>query len=109
MSFLISLLFSHYRNVTHQEQLWDISCNLLKDYLSPDIWREYGPSQTTSSGEGQQDQPPPVPSGGEGQQDQPPPVPSSGEGQQDQPPPVPCGGEGQQDQPPSSESDNQPS
>ena len=40
------------RNVDHQEQLWDISCNLLKDRLSPDIWREYGPSQPTTSGEG---------------------------------------------------------
>ena len=35
-----------HRNLVHQEQLWEISCNLLKDYLSPDIWREYGPSET---------------------------------------------------------------
>ena len=111
VSFVIPLFLSisYNRNVTHQEQLWDKSCDLLKDYLSPEIWREYGPSQATSGGEGQQDQPPPVPSGGEGQQDQPPPVPSGGEGQQDQPPPVPSGGEDQQDQPPSNESDNQPS
>mgnify|MGYP006953838072 CR=1 FL=1 len=26
--------------------MWEISCNLLKDYLSPDIWREYGPKET---------------------------------------------------------------
>ena len=70
------VLISYNRNVTHQEQLWDRSCDLLKDYLSPEIWREYGPSQAPSGGEGQQDQPPPVPSGGEGQQDQPTPVPS---------------------------------
>ena len=70
------VLISYNRNVTHQEQLWDRSCDLLKDYLSLEIWREYGPPQATSGGEGQQDQPPPVPSGGEGQRDQPPPIPS---------------------------------
>ena len=36
----------HCRNEQFQEQLWEISCYMLKDYLSPDIWREYGPSQT---------------------------------------------------------------
>jgi retinol dehydrogenase-11 len=46
------------RNVDHQEQLWDISCKLLKDYLSPDIWREYGPSQPTTSGERREEEPP---------------------------------------------------
>ena len=34
------------RNEAFQEQLWEISCNMLKDYLSPDILREYGPSET---------------------------------------------------------------
>ena len=35
-----------HRNQSHQEQLWEISCNLLKDYLSPDIWSEYGSKET---------------------------------------------------------------
>ena len=40
-----------HRNQTHQEQLWEISCNLLKDYLSRDIWREYGPQEVEPRGE----------------------------------------------------------
>ena len=55
--FFLLLLCYFNRNVTHQEQLWDISCDLLKDHLSPDIWREYGPSQPTTSGEGREEQP----------------------------------------------------
>ena len=42
--FLVFVPACH-RNQSHQEQLWEISCNLLKDYLSPDILREYGPSE----------------------------------------------------------------
>ena len=45
-----SLLHACCRNQSHQEQLWEISCNMLKDYLSPDIWREYGPSETGQQG-----------------------------------------------------------
>ena len=55
-----------HRNQIHQEQLWEISCNLLKDYLSPDVWREYGPSESeqqtteaTASGTGEEPQEPP--------------------------------------------------
>ena len=35
-----------HRNQTHQEQLWEVSCNLLKDYLSTSIWIGYGPKET---------------------------------------------------------------
>lgn len=50
------------RSEQFQEQLWDISCNLLKGYLSPDIWREYGPSETEQQREeaaanGQEEEP----------------------------------------------------
>ena len=53
------MIFPHlipacHRNESHQEQLWEISCNLLKDYLSPDIWREYGPSEVQPPAETEQ-------------------------------------------------------
>ena len=63
---LVCLIPACHRNQIHQEQLWEISCNLLKDYISPDIWREYGPSETeqqtgeaTASGTGEELQEPP--------------------------------------------------
>ena len=30
-----------YRNEQFQEELWNISCNLLKDWMSPEIWSKY--------------------------------------------------------------------
>ena len=30
-----------YRNEQFQEELWRISCNLLKDWMSPEIWSKY--------------------------------------------------------------------
>ena len=36
----------HYnRNEQYQEELWKISCELLKDWMSPEIWEKYGPSK----------------------------------------------------------------
>ena len=43
-----------YRNEQYQEELWHISCELLKEWMSPEIWDKYGPSkQTTSDDDGQ--------------------------------------------------------
>ena len=40
------ILFSDFfRNETAQEQLWDISINIVKDYLSPEVLEKYGPVQ----------------------------------------------------------------
>jgi len=37
-----------YRNEQFQEELWSISCDLLKDWMSPEIWSKYStPSQHT--------------------------------------------------------------
>ena len=33
-----------YRNEAFQEQLWEISINAVKDWLSPDILAKYGPT-----------------------------------------------------------------
>ena len=35
-----------HRNQIHQEQLWEISCCLRKDYLSANIRSEYGSKET---------------------------------------------------------------
>ena len=41
------------RNEQYQEELWHISCELLKEWMSPEIWDKYGPSKrTTSDGDG---------------------------------------------------------
>ena len=43
-----------FRNEQYQEELWHIRCELLKDWMSPDIWDKYGPSkQTNNDGDGQ--------------------------------------------------------
>ena len=45
-----------YRNEQFQEELWSISCDLLKDWMSPEIRSKYStpsqPSATQSSDEG---------------------------------------------------------
>lgn len=33
-----------FRNVHHQEQLWEISINIIKDFLSMTIFQRYGPA-----------------------------------------------------------------
>ena len=33
------------RNEQNQEELWCISCELLKEWMSPEIWNKYGPSK----------------------------------------------------------------
>ena len=43
-----------YRNEEYQEELWKISCELLKEWMSPEIWGKYGPSkQTDNDNDGQ--------------------------------------------------------
>ena len=44
---LISMYtFGHDRNVQFQEQLWEISINIVKDYLTPDVLSKYGAPQS---------------------------------------------------------------
>ena len=38
--------FVHGRNVQLQEQLWEISINIVKDYLTPDVLSKYGAPQS---------------------------------------------------------------
>ena len=44
-SYVIIIIPNYYRNEKHQEELWDISCELLKEWMSPEIWDKYGPSK----------------------------------------------------------------
>ena len=37
------------RNEQYQEELWDVSCELLKEWMSPEIWDKYGPSKHTDN------------------------------------------------------------
>ena len=37
------------RNEQYQEKLWRISCDLLKDWMSPEIWNKYSPSTKTTT------------------------------------------------------------
>ena len=44
-----------YRNEQFQEELWSISCDLLKDWMSPEIWSKYSKpahSDPVSNGDG---------------------------------------------------------
>ena len=43
------LFSSRYRNEQFQEELWKISVDLVKAFLSPDILEKYGPAQTATS------------------------------------------------------------
>ncbi|XP_065911860.1 retinol dehydrogenase 11-like isoform X2 [Dysidea avara] len=43
------------RNEQYQEELWRISCDLLKDWMSPEIWSKYSPSTETTSTAAKQD------------------------------------------------------
>ena len=43
-----------FRNEQYQEELWRISCELLKEWMSPEIWDKYGPSKQTSNDDGDQ-------------------------------------------------------
>ena len=38
--------FGHGRNVQLQEQLWEISINIVKDHLTPDVMSKYGAPQS---------------------------------------------------------------
>jgi len=38
-----------YRNEQYQEELWRISCDLLKDWMSPEIWSKYSRSTETTA------------------------------------------------------------
>ena len=42
-------LFTNYRNEQFQEELWQITVDLVKTFLSPDLLEKYGPAQTTTS------------------------------------------------------------
>ena len=43
------------RNEQYQEELWHISCELLKEWMSLEIWDKYGPSnQTNNTGDDEQ-------------------------------------------------------
>ena len=44
-----SIVYVNIRNEQYQEELWDISCKLLKEWMSPEIWDKYGPSQQTNN------------------------------------------------------------
>ena len=37
------------RSEQYQEELWHISFELLKEWMSPEIWDKYGPSKQTSN------------------------------------------------------------
>ena len=42
----LQLCTFYYRNEQFQEELWSISCDLLKDWMSSEIWSKYStPSQ----------------------------------------------------------------
>ncbi|XP_065911513.1 retinol dehydrogenase 11-like isoform X2 [Dysidea avara] len=43
------------RNEQYQEELWRISCDLLKDWMSPEIWSKYSPSTETTATAAKQD------------------------------------------------------
>ncbi|XP_065911854.1 retinol dehydrogenase 11-like [Dysidea avara] len=43
------------RNEQYQEELWGISCDLLKDWMSPEIWSKYSPSTETTATAATQD------------------------------------------------------
>ena len=43
-----------FRNEQYQEELWRISCDLLKEWMSPEIWDKYGPSKQTTNNDGGQ-------------------------------------------------------
>ena len=56
-------LTSLYRNTELQEQLWEISINIVKDWITPEILQKYGsridftkPNKTEVEGESTQDQ-----------------------------------------------------
>ena len=38
-----------FRNEQYQEELWRISCDLLKDWMSPETWSKYSPSTETTT------------------------------------------------------------
>ena len=42
-------VFKLYRNEQYQEELWRISCDLLKDWMSPETWSKYSPSTETTT------------------------------------------------------------
>ena len=45
------------RNEELQEQLWEIGVNIVKDYLSPEVLRQYGAALTAgSTGQQQKDE-----------------------------------------------------
>jgi len=38
-----------FRNEQYQEELWRISCDLLKDWISPEIWSKYSSNTGTTT------------------------------------------------------------
>ena len=42
-------MFSPSRDEAQQEQLWEISINIVKDYLSPEVFEKYGATLPTSA------------------------------------------------------------
>lgn len=46
-----------HRNEQYQEELWNISCELLKEWMSPEIVEKFGPTKlqtTNNASDGQQ-------------------------------------------------------
>ena len=49
-------MFSPSRDEAQQEQLWEISINIVKDYLSPEVFEKYGATLATGAPSEQADQ-----------------------------------------------------
>ena len=49
-------MFSPSRDEANQEQLWEISINIVKDYLSPEVLERYGTALPTGAPSEQADQ-----------------------------------------------------
>ena len=49
-------MFSPSRDEAQQEQLWEISINIVKDYLSPEVFEKYGATLATGVPSEQTDQ-----------------------------------------------------
>jgi len=45
-----------FRNEQYQEELWSISCELLKEWMSPEIRDKYGPTKQDNTNGGQHDE-----------------------------------------------------
>ena len=76
-----SVRYLLYRNEQYQEELWEISCDLLKDWISSEIWSKYSPSTETTSTAAKQDS-----GNNDGEDDQPTTTTDSEDKPDDKPP-----------------------